>query len=920
MVNTLTILQHNVLAWTQERRQELSNTYLRLNPDIILINSTGITNDSLFKLFTYKTYHKNFARENHAGIAIAVRYNIKHKLINNFIDDTLAIQVDTDIGPVIIATSYIPPRRNYLPVQDITSILRRPIPAYILGDLNLRHTLFGHNDNNNRGTAMADIVNQGRAVFWGPDFPTLRVGRGKPDMIFTNTHANLNYLIEKGNLTTSDHLPIIFKISSRPIKIADREHYKTKRMDWLHFKNHIQNQYTTNPFIEQDNLSQFDINNSLSSWLNKIKTAREETVPKGKISFNSFPLFNDRINLQIQAYNNLLAQQRNGIIPFEYRNLINYYQLEIRLEFDKLSKDHWESLLRELAEIYKIPKEFWNKVKMLKGNNKNATPAFLVREDGTQVNEPEEQIEVMREAWEQVFQITPLENASFDLDHEVMVNEVLRQNNDKTTPFHRSDLTRLSEDNYLLRKVQPHEFISTLKTFKHKAPGSSGIGKIYLENIPMESVTEICHIYNTTSSMGYFPAMFKEGAMALLTKENPASSDPLKYRPITLLETVGKIFEKIMRNRLIRFIDENNLNHPNQFGFRKGHGTQAALGILHENISLYQQNKYNTNVVSRDISKAFDKVWHKGLKYKLIQTTLPSPFVNLLCNFLDNRKVKIKFKNLLSNYIYPSSGVPQGSVLSPTLFNFYTHDIPPSVHENSDMCFADDITQVIMYPMRSRRGLAEITSHEINRINDFETKWKIKTNKNKFKLISISKKSPHPVTVNNRIIPFTNSAVILGQTIRRTGASCHFRQHLAMAKKNYTTLKRFHKLQPKMQAHLFKAFILPIIEYPITPLCTASNSNIKKIQGFQNRFLRKLANQNIDTINLNIEEIHRKFKFEATNERLFRLADKAWNKIEEINPELVERSNENILNDHFWWKRIAPYIARGPPVPIYQYN
>ena len=118
--------------------------------------------------------------------------------------------------------------------------------------------------------------------------------------------------------------------------------------------------------------------------------------------------------------------------------------------------------------------------------------------------------------------------------------------------------------------------------------------------------------------------------------------------------------------------------------------------------------------------------------------------------------------------------------------------------------------------------LALHTSREIQRVNNFEKQWKINTNQNKFKLLSISASKPAEVRVGNEVISFADSIKILGFTMKRTGFGSHIAQRLAIAKGRFTKLKRFKNLKSKTKAHLYKSLIRSALDYPNIPLCLMS--------------------------------------------------------------------------------------------------
>ena len=171
----------------------------------------------------------------------------------------------------------------------------------------------------------------------------------------------------------------------------------------------------------------------------------------------------------------------------------------------------------------------------------------------------------------------------------------------------------------------------------------------------------------------------------------------------------------------------------------------------------------------RDVSKAFDKVWHNGLKYKIHKLNLPPIITKTLCNYIDNRTVAISLPTHEGPPFPIHSGVPQGSCISPTLYIIYTADSPKPLHGNYDITYADDITQIITQPGKSRKMLARKIENEIKNINRFEHQWKIKTNTNKFTILPLAIIMTEPVTINNNIIPYSSTAKILGLTLTKNG-------------------------------------------------------------------------------------------------------------------------------------------------------
>ena len=160
---------------------------------------------------------------------------------------------------------------------------------------------------------------------------------------------------------------------------------------------------------------------------------------------------------------------------------------------------------------------------------------------------------------------------------------------------------------------------------------------------------------------------------------------------MSLLPICSKIFEKIIFNSLFEYLEDNKLLNCNQSGFRSGDScVHQLLSITHEIYKSFDANpSLEVRGVFLDISKAFDRVWHDGLLYKLKLLGICGRYYNLIQSFLDNRHQKVVLNGQSSNWSLIKAGVPQGPVLGPLLLLVYINDLLQGLRYNAKL-FADD--------------------------------------------------------------------------------------------------------------------------------------------------------------------------------------------------------------------------------------
>ena len=233
-------------------------------------------------------------------------------------------------------------------------------------------------------------------------------------------------------------------------------------------------------------------------------------------------------------------------------------------------------------------------------------------------------------------------------------------------------------------------FISALSV--DKATGPDEIPIIVLKNTAPELAPILAKLFNRCISEGCFPTSWKLSSVCPVFKNSGVRTDPNKYRPVSLLSVISKLFEAVINLHLKSHLEKNGLLTDFQYGFRSSRSTADVLTVITDRISKCLDKSLDSRAIALDISKAFDKVWHRGLLCKIKSYGISGRLYDIIASFLRGRSMRVVIDGQSSDTHSLNAGVLQGSVLGPTLFHMLINDLPDQNIKSLIDIFADDTT------------------------------------------------------------------------------------------------------------------------------------------------------------------------------------------------------------------------------------
>ena len=378
----------------------------------------------------------------------------------------------------------------------------------------------------------------------------------------------------------------------------------------------------------------------------------------------------------------------------------------------------------------------------------------------------------------------------------------------------------------------------------------------------------LTNVFNNCVKTGIFPDEFKVAKVNPLHKDGNVNEYG-NYRPISLLPSLAKVFERIIYNRIINYFEHFELLNANQFGFRSKLNTVDAALRLVEEIRNMKNLKKDPLMLLLDLQKAFDSVDHSILLGKLENYGIRGCNFCLLKNYLSERYQYIHINNTVSTKRQVKCGVPQGSVLGPLMFLIYINDLPHAVFNSSVTLFADD-TAIVKNPLASNEEFQK----DIERVDHWMKYNKVTVKATKSKLLRFcSAKDDISLKFSDDFLISVDSCKYLGIWLDN---KLSFRQHIEYIRKKMNKFCAIvYKLRDVMTINqlinYYKMYVQPVLQYGILIYGCVKKSNLYVIHKSQKRFFRIVFRKRYrDSISDKLEKLKIASVFELHIYELFK--------------------------------------------------
>lgn len=807
----LNVCHTNVQSLTARRFtkfNELKMNFCNSKMDIICMSETWLDesiNDQMIAIDGYKLF-RNDRNRHGGGICVYLRHNLKCRLLRKSSNseeatqgrtEFLCLEVECDSERFLLGIYYNPPDTDcsQLLFSHCEEFTVRYKSTFFLGDFNtdlLKNTSRKHSFNEVISTTSYTCVNSEPTFFH-------RTGCSLLDLLITDSPDRIitQHQVSMPGVSKHDLIFFSFDIRSQPKEPIFYRDYKN--FDATSLQTAF-NHYNWNDFMSISNP-----NTLIECFNERFKYLHDTFIPLRRVKRNENAWYTNEIDLAIinrnMAYSNW-KRSKCVINEREYKRHRNIVNLLIRK-----AKDNYEKRIINLNVPSKV---LWNNIKKL-GSGK---------------------------------QCSYNDYNDFTSDS---INNYFCSNFVSETP--RIHSLHSNPAGFHFRLVESHEIVNAMFSVKSNAMGLDNISIKFLKIMLPLALSLYKHIFNSIIDTTIYPSLWKY-VKVIPIKKKSSSASLTNLRPISLLCSLSKVFEKLISSQISIFLNDMSFLSPFQSGFRKNHSTNTALLKVHDDISQAIDKKGIAVLLLIDFAKAFDRVSHTKLLQKLCNSfQFSNAAARLIESYLQDRFQAVFCNSSLSPFEPIKSGVPQGSILGPLLFSIFINDLPVVLQHCSVHMFADDVQLYLCVTKNiCHREIALKINSDLNKIYEWSCRNKLPINSTKTQALLINKFrvsiGPIEIHINHEQIDFVNQVKNLGVVF--THNLDWDNQVSLQCGKIYGTLKQLNMVTKHLaiptKLRLFKTLLLPHFTYCDFLYSNASYISMNKLRVAFNACVRYTYN------------------------------------------------------------------------------
>ncbi len=784
-----------------------------LDPDIILLTETWCndnTPDTLLSVPGYEIVQdlrRDRSDTHHGmggGLLVFTKPDIKILPLdigNNF-NQYCSFNICNEQDSWTIILVYRPPSsslENNIMLAEL--IKNAPTNTILLGDFNLPGIDWEHLTSDSRGRPILEACTQG-GLEQLVTFPT-HIRGNVLDLVLTDVPEKVRSVTAAGRLGRSDHEIIMIELDTRrPAATQEGTVPDWGKAEWSAMRQRL------DAVDWQDRLGGKTAEEAWNSFKTEIEDLIKTHVPvRQKRAAPRPPWLTTDLLRQIRLKRRLWSRYKRS--PTD-ENLMAYKQEERRT--NKRIRNAKKQVEKKMANT-EDKKEFY---KYMRGKTKNKAGIGPIKVDGQTLVEDGDMAEALNDYFASVFQ---------EEDHGPAPQANPRRFR-ATCNWAKFRPSLVKEK---IRKLKPNS-----------APGPDGITPRMLQQLVDQVACPLSMIFQKSMGEGVAPLDWKSANVTPIHKKG-SKTDPGNYRPVSLTSVPGKIMESIIKDHMQDHLKKNRLIRESQHGFMPRKScTTNLLEFLEKATKILDQGQ-NLDMAYLDFAKAFDLVPKKRLIEKLKAHGFTGKLLSWIENWLTNRRQRVVLNGKPSTWTAVLSGVPQGSILGPILFNIFINDLDEGIIATILLKFADDTKMgQRISSLRDRDQLQQ----NLDLLCAWANRWGMRFNVGKCRIMHFGRSNPcHNYSMNGVDLEKTVEEKDLGVLITSTlkvGNQCERAVQTAngvLAR----ILRTFTYRNKSVLPLIYRTYVRPHLEYAVPVWSPWQAGDIDKLENVQKRLVSAIG-------------------------------------------------------------------------------